>query len=57
MEKWRAEQMIELTMQPPLDMVCPEIVNMVLGNVEVYDGGLLHFYFLEGTELEINKEE
>lgn len=31
--------MMELTMQPPLDMVCPEIVNMVLGSVEVHDGG------------------
>ncbi len=39
LEKWRARQMMELTMQPPLDMVCPEIVNMVLGSVEVHDGG------------------
>lgn len=25
---------------------------MVLGSVEVHDGGLLHFYFLDGSELE-----
>ncbi len=57
LEKWRAGQMMELTAQPPFDTVCPEIVNMVLGSVEVHDGGLLHFYFLDGTELEIETEE
>lgn len=57
MGKWRAEQMMELTIQPPLDTIHPEIVNMVLGNVEVHGGELLHFYFLEGSELEIDKEE
>ena len=57
LEKWRAGQMMELTEQPPLETVCPEIVNMVLGSVEVHDGGLLHFYFLDGTELEIETEE
>lgn len=57
LEKWRAGQMMELTGQPPLETVCPEIVNMVLGSVEVHDGGLLHFYFLDGTELEIETEE
>ena len=49
--------MMELTKEPPLDTVCAEIVNMVLGSVEVHDGGLLHFYFLDGTELEIESEE
>lgn len=57
LEKWRAGQMIELTVQPSLEMVCPEVVNMVLGSVEVHDGGLLHFYYLDGTELEIETEE
>ncbi len=57
MKKWRAGKMMELTAQPPLDTVYPEIVNMVLVNVEVHGGGLLHFYFLDGTELEIDKEE
>lgn len=49
--------MMELTKEPPLDTVCTEIVNMVLVSVEVLDGGLLHFYFLDGTELEIETEE
>ena len=57
LEKWRARQMMELTKEPPLDTVCPEIVNMVLGSVEVHDGGLLHFYFLDGTELETLTKE
>ena len=30
---------------------------MVLECVEVHDGGLLYFYFLDGTELEIETEE
>lgn len=49
--------MIELTGQPPLDTVRSEIVNMVLEYVEVHDGGLLHFYFLDGTELEVETED
>ncbi len=57
LEKWRAGQMMELTAQPPLETVCPEIVNIVLRSVEVHDGGLLHFYFMDGTELEIGTEE
>lgn len=39
------------------ETVCPEIVNMVLESVEVHDGGLLHFHFFDGTELEIETEE
>ncbi len=57
LEKWRAGQMVQLTAEPPLDTVCPEIVNMALESVEVHDGGLLHFRFLDGTELEIDTEE
>ncbi len=57
MEKWRAGQMVQLTAEPPLETICPEIVNMVLESVEVHDGGLLHFHFLDGTELEIDTEE
>ena len=57
LEKWRAGQMVQLTAEPPLDTVCPEIVNMALESVEVRDGGLLHFRFLDGTELEIEMEE
>ncbi len=34
--------------------VCPEIVNVALENVEVHDGGFLHF--LDGAELVIEKE-
>ncbi len=45
LEKWRAGQMIELTTQPPLDTVCPGIVNMVWESVEVQNGELLHFLF------------
>jgi hypothetical protein len=30
---------------------------MALESVEVQDGGLLHFRFLDGTELEIETEE
>ena len=57
LEKWRAGQMVQLTAEPPLETICPEIVNMVLESVEVYDGGLLHFHFLDGTVLEIETEE
>ncbi len=57
LEKWRAGQMVQLTAEPPLETICPEIVNMVLESVEVHDGGLLHFHFLDGTELEIETEE
>ena len=57
LEKWRAGQMVQLTAEPPLETICPEIVNMVLESVEVYDGGLLRFHFLDGTELEIDTEE
>lgn len=57
MEKWWARQMMELTAEPPLGTICPEIVNMVLESVEVHDGGLLHSHFLDGTELEIETEE
>lgn len=57
MGKWRAEQMMELTIQPPLDTAYAEKTNMVLESVEVHDGGLLHFYFLDGTKLEIETEE
>ena len=57
LEKWRAGQMVQLTAEPPLDTICPEIVNMTLESVEVHDGGLLHFRFLDGTELEIDTEE
>ena len=56
-EKWRAGQMVQLTAEPPLEAICPEIVNMVLESVEVHDSGLLHFRFLDGTELEIDREE
>lgn len=57
LEKWRAGQMVQLTAEPPLETICPEIVNMVLESVEVHDGGLLHFHFLDGTVLEIETEE
>ena len=57
LEKWRAGQMVQLTAEPPLEAICPEIVNMTLESVEVHDGGLLHFRFLDGTELEIDTEE
>ena len=56
-EKWRAGQMVQLTAEPPLETICPEIVNMALESVEVHDGGLLRFHFLDGTELEIDTEE
>ena len=49
--------MVQLTAEPPLETICPEIVNMTLESVEVHDGGLLHFRFLDGTELEIDTEE
>lgn len=57
LEKWRAGQMVQLTAEPPLETVCAEIVNMALESVEVHDGGLLHFRFFDGTELEIDTEE
>lgn len=57
LEKWRAGQMVQLTAEPPLETVCAEIVNMALESVEVHDGGLLHFRFLDGTVLEIETEE
>ena len=57
LEKWRAGQMVQLPTEPPLEAICPEIVNMTLESVEVHDGGLLHFRFLDGTELEIDTEE
>lgn len=57
LEKWWVRQMMELTAEPPLGTICPEIVNMVLESVEVHDGGLLHSHFLDGTELEIETEE
>ena len=57
LEKWRAGQMVQLTAGPPLEAICLEIVNMTLESVEVHDGGLLHFRFLDGTELEIDTEE
>lgn len=49
--------MVQLTAEPPLEAICPEIVNMTLESVEVHDGGLLHFRFLDGTVLEIDTEE
>ena len=49
--------MMELTAEPSLETVCAEIVNMVLESVEVHDGGLLNFHFLDGTVLEIETEE
>ena len=49
--------MMELTAQMPLDTAYAEKKKMVLGSVEVHDGGPLHFYFLDGTELEIETEE
>ena len=49
--------MVQLTAEPPLEAICPEIVNMTLECVEVHDSGLLHFRFLDGTELEIDREE
>ena len=57
LEKWRAGHMVQLTAEPPLEAICPEIVNMALESVEVHDGGLLHFRFLDGTVLEIDTEE
>ena len=57
LEKWRAEQMVQLTAEPPLETICPEIVNMVLESVEVHDDGILHFHFLDSTVLEIETEE
>jgi len=39
-------QMMELTGQPPLETVCPEIVNMILEWVEVRNDSLLHFISL-----------
>lgn len=57
LERWRAGQMMALTMQPPLETACPEIVNIVLRSVKVHDGRFLQFYFLDGTELEIDTEE
>ena len=57
LEKWRAGQMVQLTAEPPLETVCAEIVNMALESVEVHDGGLMRFRFLDGTELEIDTEE
>ncbi len=57
LEKWWVGQMMELTAEPSLETVCAEIVNMVLESVEVHDGGLLNFHFLDGTVLEIETEE
>ena len=31
--------------------------NQGIWSVEVHDGGVLHFYFPDGTELEIDTEE
>lgn len=50
--KWRAEQMLEITAQPPLTKICPELVNMVLDHIEVYKTGELKFFLLDGTEFE-----
>lgn len=57
LEKWRAGQIVQLTAEPPLEKICPEIVNMVLQSVEVHDGGLLYFHVLDGTVLEIETKE
>ena len=39
LEKWRVGQMVQLTAEPPLETICPEIVNMVLESVEATMAG------------------
>ena len=53
LEKLRAEQMIELTLQPPLTKMLPELGQMVLERVIVQGKEILFIRFLDGTEIKV----
>lgn len=48
--------MMAMHMQPLLDMVCAEIVNMVLGSLKVHNGKRLHFYFLYAQNWKLRRK-
>lgn len=53
LEKLRAEQMIELTLQPPLTKMLPELGQMVLERVIVQGKEIMVIRFLDGTEIKV----
>ena len=53
LQKLRAEQMIELTLQPPLTKMLPELGQMVLERVIVHGKEIMVIRFLDGTEIKV----
>jgi hypothetical protein len=53
LEQLRAKQMIELTEEPPLTQIVPELVQLVLERVEIMGDGQFEFYFMDGTERKV----
>lgn len=53
LERLRAEQMIGLTLQPPLTKMLPELGQMVLERVIVQGKEILFIRFLDGTEIKV----
>ena len=53
LERLRAEQMIELTLQPTLTKMLPELGQMVLERVIVQGKEILFIRFLDGTEIKV----
>ena len=47
------EQMIELTLQPPLTKMLPELGQMVLERVIVQGKEIMVIRFLDGTEIKV----
>ncbi len=53
LERLRAEQMIGLTLQPPLTKMLPELGQMVLERVIVQGKEIMVIRFLDGTEIKV----
>lgn len=54
LQKIRAEQMIELIEQPPMECFIPELAQMVLESVIVFCQDYYEFHFLDGTVKKVN---
>lgn len=57
LQKYRAQQMIRFTKEPPLTNISLPLVGKVLDYVTVMPDGILEFHFLDGTELSISTRE
>ena len=50
LEKLRATQMMELTEQPLIQELIPDMARLVMERVEVGDGGEFEFHFMSGIK-------